>query len=243
MLHRQRRLCLAVYFGFLLLTPGLVGRAWADIYSWMDPSGGVHFTDNYAAVPPAYRDRIQIRPSAAPSETPFLPGSPSDWKRGARSQKFSRQLEHGGLVKVVAVIDGDTILIEGGEKVRYVGVNTPETKHPEKLPEYCGREAFEVNRHLVGGKIVRLAFDRRRRDRYGRLLAYVYVDDLFVNAELIRLGFAQVSMYRENQRYYREFLRLQREAIAERRGLWGGCQDVELPALPARKAASGQRGR
>jgi micrococcal nuclease len=101
--------------------------------------------------------------------------------------------------------------------------------HPDKLPEYCGREAFEVNRRLVAGKTVRLEYDERRRDKYGRLLAYVYVDSLFVNAELIRLGYAQVSTYKENQRHHDEFERLQQSAIAARRGLWGGCIDLRLP--------------
>jgi micrococcal nuclease len=130
---------------------------------------------------------------------------------------------------VVAVLDGDTIIISGGEKVRYAGLNTPETHHPDKLPEYCGQEAFEANRRLVAGKRVRLEFAERRRDKYGRLLAYVYVDSLFVNAELIRQGYAQVSTYKDSQRYHESFARLQQNAIAARRGLWGGCVDSRVP--------------
>jgi micrococcal nuclease len=114
--------------------------------------------------------------------------------------------------------------------VRYTGLNTPETHHPDKLPEYCGREAFEANRRLVAGKTVRLEFDQRRRDHYGRLLAYVYVGSLFINAELIRQGYAQVLTYKENQRHHDEFVRLQKSAIEARRGLWGGCIDLRLPA-------------
>jgi endonuclease YncB( thermonuclease family) len=121
------------------------------------------------------------------------------------------------------------LIINGGGKVRYTGLNTPETHHPDKLPEYCGQEAFEANRRLVAGKTVRLEFDERRRDRYGRLLAYVYVGNLFVNAELIRQGYAQVSTYKENRRYHEDFTRLQRSAIEARRGLWGGCSDRRLP--------------
>ncbi len=77
----------------------------------------------------------------------------------------------------------------------HAGLNTPETHHPDKLPEYCGQEAFEANRRLVAGKTVRLELGEQRRDRYGRLLACVYVEHLFVNAELIRLGYGQVSTY------------------------------------------------
>ncbi|MGH8057733.1 MAG: thermonuclease family protein [Candidatus Entotheonellia bacterium] len=204
-----------------------IGNAEANIYTWIDESGQMHFSDSDVLVPPEYRDRMQIRPSTPPSAAPppslASPASPGSIgvKAGSR-----RRSPRAGSAQVVAVLDGDTILIDTGEKVRYVGINAPESRHPEKLPEYCGREAFEVNRRLVSGKAVRLEYDRRGRDRYGRLLAYVYVDRVFVNAELVRLGYAQVSTYKENQRYHREFQHLQQEAIAARRGLWGGCKEI-----------------
>jgi micrococcal nuclease len=135
---------------------------------------------------------------------------------------------------VVAVLDGDTIIIDGGQKVRYAGLDTPESHHPDKLPEDCGQEAFEANRRLVAGKMVRLEFDERRRDKYGRLLAYVYVDSLFVNAELIRQGYAKVTTYRDNQRHHNDFTRLQRDAIAARRGMWGGCVDRRTPGVQSK---------
>lgn len=211
--------------------------AGANIFTWIDDSGQAHFSDSDTLVPPEYRDRMQIRPSTSPSAdpTPSLasPASPGDI--GAKAW-FHRRAPRAGSAQVAAVLDGDTILIDTGDKVRYVGINAPESRHPEKLPEYCGREAFEINRRLVSGKTVRLEYDRKRRDRYGRLLAYVYVDSLFVNAELVRLGYAQVSTYKENQRYHREFQRLQQEAIAARRGLWGGCKEIRLPNGIARKA-------
>ncbi len=118
------------------------------------------------------------------------------------------------------VVDGDTIVIEGGERVRYIGIDTPETKHPSLPVQRMGPEATEANRELVEGKTVRLVLDVERRDRYGRLLAYVYVDDTFVNAELVRRGLAQVSTYPPNVRHQELFLRLQREARAAGRGLW-----------------------
>jgi len=118
--------------------------------------------------------------------------------------------------------------------MQFPRANTPEIHHPDKLPEYCGQEAFEANRRLVAGKTVRLEFDQRRRDQYGRLLAYVYVDSLLVNAELIRQGYAQVSTYKDNQRYHEEFARLQQNAIASRRGLWGGCVDIRVPQAQSR---------
>lgn len=122
--------------------------------------------------------------------------------------------------KVARVIDGDTIVLENGEKIRYIGMDTPETKHPSKPVEYYGKEATEANRRLVENKTVRLEFDAQERDRYGRLLAYVYVDTTFVNAELVKQGYAKVSTYPPNVKYQDVFLKLEREAREEGRGLW-----------------------
>ncbi|MGH7303179.1 MAG: thermonuclease family protein, partial [Candidatus Rokuibacteriota bacterium] len=105
---------------------------------------------------------------------------------------------------VVRVVDGDTIhvqLAEHVEKIRYIGVNTPEIHHPTRGEEPGGREAAEVNRRLVVGRRVRLELDVRTRDRNGRLLAYVWVGDTMVNAELIRRGYAQVMTVPPNVRY------------------------------------------
>ena len=214
----------------VILVCGLASEVTAEIYTWVDREGQAHFTDNYAVVPPEYRDRVQSRPSSPPSALPAPPapsGTPNKEKL-SKSPRHPRPSTRG-LAKVVAVLDGDTIIIDGGEKVRYAGLNTPETHHPDKLPEYCGQEAFEANRRLVAGKTVRLEFDERRRDKYGRLLAYVYVDGLFVNAELIRQGYAQVSTYKDNQRHHDDFARLQQDAIAARRGMWGGCVELRTP--------------
>jgi micrococcal nuclease len=126
---------------------------------------------------------------------------------------------------VVRIVDGDTIHVRIGdrtEKVRYIGVNTPEVHHPRKGEEPGGREASRVNRDLVAGKHVRLEFDVRDRDRYGRLLAYVWLDDVMVNAELVRLGYAQVMTVPPNVRYQQLFLKLQRDAREAGRGLWRG---------------------
>jgi len=124
---------------------------------------------------------------------------------------------------VVRVVDGDTIHVRIGarvEKVRYIGVNTPEVHHPTKGEEPGGREAAEVNRRLVEGQAVRLELDMQERDRYGRLLAYVWIGDLMINAELVRLGYAQVMTSPPNVRYQEVFLKLQREAREAGRGLW-----------------------
>ena len=121
------------------------------------------------------------------------------------------------------VVDGDTIHVQIGdrvEKVRYIGVNAPEVHHPTKGEEPGGREATEVNRRLLSGGRVHLELDVGERDRYGRLLAYVWVGETMVNAELVRLGYAQVMTVPPNVRHQAMFVKLQREAREAGRGLW-----------------------
>jgi micrococcal nuclease len=124
---------------------------------------------------------------------------------------------------VVRVVDGDTIHVRLGErieKVRYIGVNTPEVHHPRRGAEPGGREAMRVNRELADGKRVRLELDVQERDRYGRVLAYVWIGDVMVNAELVRRGYAQVMTVPPNVRYQGLFIDLQRQARERGRGLW-----------------------
>ena len=125
---------------------------------------------------------------------------------------------------VVRVVDGDTVHVRLGdrvEKVRYIGVNTPEIHHPRKGEQPGGPEAHAVNRRLIDGKRVRLELDVQSRDRYGRLLAYVWVGETMTNAELVRLGYAQVMTVPPNVRHQALFLKLQRDARQTGRGLWG----------------------
>lgn len=125
-------------------------------------------------------------------------------------------------VIVRRVVDGDTAVLADGERVRYIGLDTPELHHPRKPVEYYAREAAEFNRKLVEGKSVRLEFDVQRRDRYGRLLAYLFLDDgTFVNGELLRQGYAQLLTIPPNVKYTARFVELQREARQAKRGLWG----------------------
>ncbi len=122
------------------------------------------------------------------------------------------------------VIDGDTVLVRIGDRVetvRYIGVDTPETVHPTRGIEPYGLAASAFNRILVEGRQVRIELDVEARDRYGRLLAYIYTDSLFVNAELIRQGYAQIMTVPPNVRHVEEFVLLQREARAAEVGLWG----------------------
>ena len=130
--------------------------------------------------------------------------------------------------RVTRIVDGDTIHVSVAgrrEKVRYIGVDTPESRRPGTPVQCFARAASAFNARLVAGRRVRLRTDVERRDRYGRLLAYVYrePDGLFVNAELVRRGFATVLTIPPNVAHSAQFLRLQRAARRARRGLWGSC--------------------
>ena len=123
---------------------------------------------------------------------------------------------------VERVVDGDTVVLVGGERVRYIGVDTPELHHPKKPVQPYAREAAEFNRRLVEGKKVRLEFDVDRRDKYNRLLAYVFLEDgRFVNAELLKEGYAQLLTFPPNVKYVDLFTGLQKQARENNRGLWG----------------------
>jgi len=126
-------------------------------------------------------------------------------------------------VRVLRVVDGDTIEVElDGQSctVRYIGIDTPETVCPGREVEPFGPEASAKNEELVGGSVVALEKDVSETDKYGRLLRYVWVGDVMVNAEMVRLGYAQVSTYPPDVKYQERLLQLQHEARANCRGLW-----------------------
>ena len=124
---------------------------------------------------------------------------------------------------VERVVDGDTIIVEGVGRVRLIGVDTPETVHPNRPVEFFGKEASAFAKRLLEGKRVRLEYDQERHDRYGRTLAYVYLDDgTFVNAEIIRRGYGH-AYTRFPFRHIEAFREFEREARDNRRGLWGAA--------------------
>jgi micrococcal nuclease len=127
---------------------------------------------------------------------------------------------------VSRVVDGDTVEVQIGDReedVRYIGVDTPETVKPEEPVQCFGPQASDFNHGLVEQKWVRLVFDEERRDVYGRLLAYVYLEGRFVNAELVRRGLARTLTIPPNDRFAGHFKRLQNAAARRGRGLWGAC--------------------
>jgi micrococcal nuclease len=131
----------------------------------------------------------------------------------------------GHLGFVTSVPTGDALYVAVGnanriETVRYVGIRSPEILHPTLGREPFEEIAREANRQLVEGKWVTLILDAQPRDRHGQLLAYVYVGNRFVNAELVHRGYAEAATYLPNDRYQEYFLGLERGARAAGRGLW-----------------------
>jgi micrococcal nuclease len=133
-------------------------------------------------------------------------------------------------VTVRWVADGDTIVLKDGRHVRYLGIDTPEVAHESRGAEPMGEEAKALNRELVMGRRIRLETDREKKDRYGRLLAYVYREDgLFVNAELLRCGLAHFLYDFPNHAKAGELLAVQRETMGQGRGIWRQIRKNEQP--------------
>lgn len=134
----------------------------------------------------------------------------------------------------VEVVDGDTIKVDVGGEVhtlRYIGIDAPETVHPEEPVEWMGPEATESNRQLVEGQTVYLEKDVSETDQYGRLLRYVYLaDGTFVNAELVRLGYALSATYPPDVKHQEMLVASQQEAREAERGLWGATPTPEPQA-------------
>lgn len=165
----------------------------------------------------------QLTPSPTPTtpvNTPTITSTPSPTQTGSVE------------ARVVRVVDGDTIEVDingAAYKVRYIGMDTPETVNPSEPIECFGKEASNKNKELVEGKVVRLEKDVSETDRYGRLLRYVWVGDVMVNAELVRLGYAQVATYPPDVKYQDLFLQLQRDARADGLGFWSECASAPTP--------------
>lgn len=157
-------------------------------------------------------------------------------------QNVTRSVKNDQFVYVTRVIDGDTIKISTGEHVRFIGIDAPESRYNAKLERdmarsrkdmkailKMGKAASDFVRNLLEWKKVRLEFDVRRTDKYGRLLAYVYLEDgTFVNAKIVEEGYAQVMTIPPDVKYSGTFIRLQKEAREKRKGLWN---DVDEPDL------------
>ena len=146
---------------------------------------------------------------------------------------FGRSFDYSNIL-VTRAVDGDTLVLENNERVRLIGIDTPEMHESDKLNHdaqrsgqdvrtiiQLGRRSYEFTKKLVEGKRVRLEFDVERLDRYKRILAYVYLlDGTFLNAEIVRQGYASLMTYPPNVKYADLFLKLYQEARQNQRGLW-----------------------
>jgi len=160
-------------------------------------------------------------PSSSPSQTQTVAPSPSSEEEG-----------DGTNATVARVIDGDTIEADFRGSivdVRLIGVDTPETVHPSEPVECYGPAASKFTTRALEGERVRLEFDVEREDRFGRTLAYVWLNRRLFNQRLVREGFANVSTFPPNVKYVERFLAAQRAARNEDRGLWGNCIQIEPP--------------
>lgn len=145
----------------------------------------------------------------------------------ALAERDYRQMEKAHVKKVV---DGDTIQLETGEKVRYIGIDTPETKHPTKPVQCFGKEASKKNTELVEGKDILMEKDVSNTDRYGRLLRYIYLPNpdatdeaIFVNEYLVEQGYAHLLTYPPDVKYNELLKSAETQARDEGKGLWNAC--------------------
>lgn len=134
--------------------------------------------------------------------------------------------------RVRRVIDGDTIELTNGKKVRYIGIDTPEIRKRKGKewifsPEVYGVEAKERNAELVDGKVIELEYDLEIEDKYGRQLAYVHADGVMVNEILVKEGFATVYTFPPNTKYFNKMIRWQREAFEAGKGLWATIKNIK----------------
>lgn len=180
---------------------------------------------------PSNTDR-PIDPSPGSGSTGAGHGdTPTDMAGGsdARPGPERNPLPGGSNAVVEEVVDGDTIVVRSmgdRERVRLIGIDTPETVHPTKPVECFGPEASERTKQLLpGGTPVRLVRDVETRDRYGRLLAYVFraSDGLFVNLDLVLGGFAQSYRFPPNDTLSAQFARAEASARRHRAGMWSEC--------------------
>jgi micrococcal nuclease len=132
----------------------------------------------------------------------------------------------GAPVRVTRVVDGDTaMMLLGGDevRVRFIGIDTPESVAPDQPVECYGKQASAYTTSRLEGRTVRLELDVERTDRYGRTLAYVWIGHELFNETLVAQGYALVTTYPPDVKYVDRFVAAQREAREAGRGLWGAC--------------------
>jgi micrococcal nuclease len=219
--HRYSLLTRAAFYGWLTISVGVLKAG--------TPNAANPSVSRVTAYHLALRSvRVRARGCLALACLSLLIacGGPAPATTGASSS--SEQSPQGAveLVRVVRVVDGDTIeVLRQGQRnrVRYIGINTPESVAPDRPVECFGKEAAERNKALLEGRDVRLERDVSETDRFGRLLRYVWMNDVLINALLVEEGFAEVSTFPPDVRYQSLFTSLQQAARQQGRGFWTAC--------------------
>jgi len=164
-------------------------------------------------------------------------GAKVDWDNNTRSVLINSNYPYGKY-KVTKVVDGDTLVVDFNgkeERVRLIGIDTPESVHPDvskNLPE--GKLASQFTKDKLEGKEIALEFDVQERDHYGRLLAYVWINGEMFNKVLLREGYAKVATYPPNVKYVDEFTKIQEEARKNDKGFWNS-DNFNEEIIPIRK--------
>ncbi len=160
--------------------------------------------------------QLATQPGGPPPDNAPLPVQPDEAQVAPHAAAPPR-----AAVKMRRVVDGDTLLLADGTRVRLIGVDTPESVKPDTPVEPWGLEASAFTRAFVEGGDVRLEWDRGRQDRFGRALAYVWVGERMLNEELLRAGLARATLgYPFSEEKKARFRRAQEEARRARRGIW-----------------------
>ena len=171
-------------------------------------------------------------PEQIPEQTAAVGGIGASASVVTDATSTSAESQSGELVKVTRVVDGDTIDVEIDgkiERVRYIGIDTPETVDPRKPVQCFGVEASKKNKELVEGKMVRLEKDITDRDRYKRLLRYVWLGDTLINQTLVEQGFATSYSYPPDIKYQDKFVAAEKKAREDKLGLWTACASATAP--------------
>ncbi|PIQ68828.1 MAG: nuclease [Candidatus Taylorbacteria bacterium CG11_big_fil_rev_8_21_14_0_20_46_11] len=171
-------------------------------------------------------------PEQIPEQTAAVGGIGASASVVTDATSTSTESQPSELVRVNRVVDGDTIDVEIDgkiERVRYIGIDTPETVDPRKAVQCFGVEASKKNKELVEGKMVRLEKDITDRDRYKRLLRYVWLDNTLINQTLVEQGVAKSYSYPPDVRYQDRFVEAEKQAREDKLGLWTACTSATAP--------------
>lgn len=209
----------------LALITLIIGPAWASSFGSSESSDAMKAGYEAGQADSTVTDEPVTEPSPEPSTTPSTAPSTQPSAEPNQEQSVSSNPARV-MAKVTRVIDGDTIEIEGGQRVRYIGVDTPEVTG---TAECFGIQASNKNKELVLNKNVELEKDVSETDRYGRLLRYVYIDGAMVNESLVREGFANASTYPPDVKHQSLFRTAEQEARNNNKGLWSACNQTSTP--------------